>query len=46
MTPGMSRSKGNVLLLPPVSQDSERTGPIQCCERLEELLQYSVREAA
>jgi putative transposase len=28
------QGKGNVLLFPPVRQDSERTGPIQCRERL------------
>src|SRR5437667_7809135 len=28
------QGKNNVLLFPPVSQDAERTGPIQCRERL------------
>src|SRR5262249_29814731 len=40
------QGKGNVLLFPTVSQDSEHTGPIQCRERLGGLLKYYVREAA
>jgi putative transposase len=40
------QGKGNVLLFPPVSHDSERTGPIQCHERLGGLLKYYAREAA
>jgi len=37
---------GNVLLLPVVSQDAERPGPIQRRERLGGLLKYYAREAA
>jgi putative transposase len=40
------QGKGNVLLFPTVSQDPERTGPIQCRERLGGLLKYYAREAA
>src|SRR2546428_11129212 len=40
------QGKGNVLLFPPVSQDAERQGPIQCRERLGGLLKYYVRDAA
>jgi len=40
------QGKGNVLLFPTVSQDSERTGPVQCRERLGGLLKYYAREAA
>ncbi len=40
------QGKGNVLLFPPVSQDIERAGPIQCRERLGGLLKYYAREAA
>ena len=40
------QGKGNVLLFPAVSQDPERAGPIQCCERLGGLLKYYTREAA
>ncbi len=40
------QGKGNVLLFPPVRQDPERTGPIQCRERLGGLLKYYAREAA
>jgi putative transposase len=40
------QGKGNVLLFPAVSQDSESQGPIQCRERLAGLLKYYVREAA
>ena len=40
------QGKGNVLLFPAVSQDSERAGPIQCRERLGGLLKYYAREAA
>ena len=40
------QGKGNVLLFPPVSHDAERTGPIQCHERLGGLLKYYAREAA
>ena len=40
------QGKSNVLLLPPVSQDAERQGPVQCRERLGGLLQYYAREAA
>src|SRR5204863_5089657 len=38
------QGKGNVLLLPTVRQDPERTGPIQCRERLGGLLKYYARE--
>ena len=40
------QGKGNVLLFPVVSQDPERKGLIQCCERLGGLLKYYAREAA
>ena len=40
------QGKGNVLLFPVVSQDPERKGSIQCCERLGGLLKYYAREAA
>ena len=40
------QGKGNVLLFPAVSQDTERTGPIRCRERLGGLLKYYEREAA
>jgi putative transposase len=40
------QGKGNVLLFPAVSQDSERVGPIHCRERLGGLLKYYAREAA
>jgi putative transposase len=40
------QGKNNVLLFPPVSQDAERTGPIQCRERLGGLLKYYARDAA
>jgi len=40
------QGKGNVLLFPTISQDSECTGPIQCRERLGGLLKYYAREAA
>jgi putative transposase len=40
------QGKDNVLLFPTVSQDVERAGPMQCCERLGGLLKYYVREAA
>jgi hypothetical protein len=40
------QGKGNVLLFPPGSQDTERQGPVQCRERLGGLLQYSERAAA
>jgi len=40
------QGKDNVLLLPTVSQDVERAGPVQCRERLGGLLKYYVREAA
>jgi hypothetical protein len=40
------QGKGNVLLFPTVSPDSERTGPIQRRERLGGLLKYYAREAA
>ena len=40
------QGKGNVLLFPAVSQDLERTGSIQCHERLGGLLKYYTREAA
>ena len=40
------QGKGNVLLFPTVSQDTERTGPIRCRERLGGLLKYYEREAA
>ena len=34
------QGKGNVLLFPPVSQDTMRQGPVQCRERLGGLLKY------
>ena len=40
------QGKGNVLLLPPVHQDTERAGPMRCRERLGGLLKYYTREAA
>jgi putative transposase len=40
------QGKGNVLLLPVVSQAPERTGPMQCRERLVGLLKYYAYEAA
>jgi hypothetical protein len=40
------QGKGNVLLVPAVSQDTERAGPIRCRERLGGLLKYYEREAA
>jgi transposase InsO family protein len=40
------QGKGNVLLFPPVSQDTERQGPVQCRERLGGLLKYYDRAAA
>ena len=38
--------KGNVLLLPVVSQDAERPGPMQRRERLGGLVKYDAREAS
>jgi putative transposase len=40
------QGKGNVLLLPAVSQDMACVGPIRCRERLGGLLKYYEREAA
>jgi putative transposase len=40
------QGKGNVLLFPPVSQDTARQGPVQCRERLGGLLKYYERAAA
>jgi putative transposase len=40
------QGKGNVLLFPTVSQDAERTDPIQCRERLGGLLKYYAGAAA
>jgi putative transposase len=40
------QGKGNVLLFPAVSQDTERAGPIRYRERLGGLLKYYEREAA
>jgi hypothetical protein len=40
------QGKGNVLLLPTISPDTERTGLIQCRKRLGGLLQYYDHEAA
>ena len=40
------QGKGNVLLLPSVSQDTAHAGPIRCRERLGGLLKYYEREAA
>jgi len=39
------QGKGNVLLFPVVSQDTEQQGPMQCRERLGGLLKYYTREA-
>src|SRR5438552_13752258 len=39
------QGKGNRLLFPTVSPDTERAGPIQCRERLGGLLKYYMREA-
>ena len=40
------QGKGNLLLFPPVNHDSERTGSIQCHERLGGFLKYYAHEAA
>jgi putative transposase len=40
------QGKGNVLLFPSLSQDTERQGPIQCRERLGGLLKYYAHKAA
>jgi len=40
------QGKGNVLLFPSASQDTEHEGPIRCRERLGGLLKYYDREAA
>jgi hypothetical protein len=40
------QGKGNVLLFPAVSQDTERAGPIRYRERLGGLFKYYEREAA
>jgi putative transposase len=40
------QGKGNVLLLPAGSHDTDRQGPIQCRERLGGLLKYYTRKAA
>ena len=40
------QGKGNVLLLPAVSQDTARAGSMRCRERLGGLLKYYTREAA
>jgi putative transposase len=40
------QGKGNVLLFPAVSQNTEHAGPILCRERLGGLLKYYEREAA
>ncbi len=40
------QGKGNVLLFPAVSQNTEHAGPIRCRERLGGLLKYYEREAA
>jgi putative transposase len=40
------QGKGNVLLFPVASQDTEHQGPMHCRERLGGLLKYYVREAA
>src|SRR2546425_1167706 len=40
------QGKGNVLLFPAISHDTERTGPIQCRERLGGLLKYYDYDAA
>src|SRR2546421_2589792 len=38
------QGKGNVLLFPMVNQDAKREGPVQCRERLGELLKYYTRD--
>ena len=40
------QGKDNVLLFPPISQDTVRQGPVQCRERLGGLLKYYERAAA
>jgi len=40
------QGKGNVLLFPAVTPDAKREGPVQCRERLGELLKYYTRDAA
>ena len=40
------QGKGNVLLFPAVSRDTEQAGPLRCRERLGGLLKYYEREAA
>jgi hypothetical protein len=40
------QGKGNVLLLPVISQDAERLGPIQRRERLRRFWKYNARGAA
>ena len=40
------QGKGNVLLFPAISQDTECEGPMQCRERLGGLLKYYTRDAA
>jgi len=40
------QGKGHVLLLPAISQDAERQGPMRCRERLGGFLKYYAREAA
>src|SRR5499433_432494 len=40
------QGKGNLLLFPTLSHDTERTGPMQCRERLGGLLKYYDYEAA
>jgi transposase InsO family protein len=40
------QGKGNVLLVPVISQDPERAGPMQCRERLGGLLKYYACDAA
>jgi putative transposase len=40
------QGKGNVLLFPAVSHDTEHKGPIRRRERLGGLLKYYAREAA
>ena len=40
------QGKGNILLFPTVSQDTEYKGPMQCRERLGGLLKYYTRDAA
>ena len=40
------QGKGNVLLFPSASQDTEHEGPIRCRERLGGLLKYYECEAA